>query len=277
MEKKLLESKKENSEEAVEYFEFIKSSVEDKSYFKDGLDWYFFRYLKPICDRTLLIFGSIISLFVLYCLVEMIRGSFPLVEKNPIFVTSKDTSLYFPNLILLKPRSESDKYDPNIETIDQALSKYLIETYVKERESFDFSKAEVESVNRKFNRIRNLSTLEEYRNFQLFMSKDNPISPIHYFGQNVKRDIKVDSVKFIKTEESKDFASRAKEFLLNKIPTQAMVRFTATTTIAKSELEVEDVRERFVAEINFFFEGANKDQSGNLNFVVKEYKLFKVK
>jgi len=278
MEKKLLESVKENnSEDLKEYFDFVKASVADKSYFKDGLDWYCFRYLKPVCDRTFLIFGSLISVVIFYFLIEMIKSSYPLVEKKPIIVYAKDQTTYFPNLVELKPKDDELNYDPNIKTIDQALSKYLVGFYIKERESFDFSAGTLDSVNKKFNRIRNLSTLEEYRAFQLFMSKDNPNSPIQYFGKNVTRTVTIDSVRFIDQAVESDFASKAKDFLVNKIPTYAEVRFTTTTKTMKSEYESEDVREKFLVKVDFLFEGANKEQKGDLNFVVKEYKLFRVR
>ena len=79
MEQKLEEIKNESREEADEYFDFIKKSVDDGSYFKDAVNWYFFRYVTPICDRTLLIFGAMIAFVVLFFLIQMVRSDFPLV------------------------------------------------------------------------------------------------------------------------------------------------------------------------------------------------------
>jgi type IV secretory pathway component VirB8 len=276
MEQKLTEAKAENNEEAIEYLGFIKSSVEDGSYFKDGLNWYFFRYVTPICDRTLLIFGAIIASVVLYCLVQMVRSAFPLVEEVPVFLAAADTSVSFPNLVNLKPRKDSPGYDQNILTVDEAVAKYLLEIYVKDRESYDFSKAEVEEVNRKFNRIRTLSSAEEYRVFQLIMSRDNPASPLNNFGQNIRRDVKIESVKLVR-KEVVGFANQAKEFLQNVLPSEAEVRFIATTKTTDANEVTKDESERYITKISFDFAGAQKDKKKDLGFAVKGYKLYKIK
>lgn len=277
MEQRLEELRKENNEEAAEYFQFIKSSVNDGSYFKDALNWYFFRYLTPICDRTLLIFGAIIAAVVFYFLLQMIQGAFPLVERIPVFVSAKDQASTFPSIVPLKPKKGTLNYDPAIATVDEAIAKYLLGIYVDDRESYDFSKAEIEDVNRKFARVRNVSSATEYKAFQLTMSKDNPASPIHSFGQNVQRVITIDSVRLIK-KEPQDFASKARNFLSNKIPTEAEVRFTAVTRpVVSEESEMKSQKEQYVAKINFEFEGAKKDEKGVLKFSVNSYKLFKVK
>lgn len=277
MEQKLEEIKKENNEQADEYFEFIKDSVREGSYFKDALDWYFFRYVTPICDRTLLIFGAIVAAVVLYFLVGMVKSAFPLVEYDPIFIRAEDQSRYLPTLVELKPKKTKPNYDAGVATLDEAVAKYLLSNYIKDREGFDFSKAEIEDVNKKFNRIRNLSVANEYKNFQLIMSKDNPNSPIHQFGKNVKKTIKIESVRFIK-KEAKDFVGKAHDFLSNKIPTEAEIKFIATTETFTDEEGKKDERERYLAKINFDFAGVNKDNTKEpLQFTVNSYQLFRVK
>lgn len=278
MEQKLEEIKKENNEEATEYFEFIKTSVKDGSYFKDALDWYFFRYVTPICDRTLLIFGAIIAAFVLFFLIQMVRSAFPLVEAVPIFIEAQDQTVSFPSLARLKPKKNENGYDPGVTTVDEAVAKYLISTYVKDREGYDFSSAEVEDVNRKFTRIRNASSSEEYRNFQLIMSKDNPNSPINQFGQSVVKTIEIKSVKFVK-KEATDFASKAREFLSVKIPTEAEVRFVAITKTRNLEDGTsKEERENYASKIRFVFEGVgDAEKKSMLKFTINNYQLFKVK
>lgn len=278
MEKRLPDLAKEKNEEAQEYFEFIRNSTRDGSYFKDALDWYLFRYVSPICDRTLLLFGSMVAAVVLYFLIQLVEGAFPLVVEEPIFIRSVDQTEYFPNLIEIKPKKGEDGFDPEIKTVDEAYAKFLLSHYVKDREGYDFSKAEVDEVNKKFNHMRNLSSASEYRNFQAVMSKDNPNSPIRNFGLNVVKTVEIDSVKFTR-EQAKDFASKARLYLSNNIPTEAEVRFTATTkTIDESSQNTNTRKDRFVAKINFTFDGVNKDaKSGPINFAVNSYRLYKVK
>ena len=276
MEKDFEENTSQNSASEEEHAQFIKSSVADGSYFRDALDWYFFRYLSPICDRTLLIFGAIIAAVVLFCLVEMVQSAFPLVQKVPIFIQAENQAFYFPSLVELKPKKDSKNYDPAITSVDQAVLKYLLSVYVKDRESFDYSRGEIEDVNKKINRVRNISSADEYRAFQLGMSKDNPASPIQQFGKNIVKTIEIESVNLIK-KEPQNFTEKAKEYLSNVIPTSAEVRFIATT-MEKTEEEGNKVtKERYLAQINFDFTGVDKDKKGSLNFMVNNYKLFKIK
>ena len=277
-EKETKSQKKKNKGISKEdYNAFIKDSVDDKSYFKDALDWYLFRYVTPICYRTLLIFGAMIASVVLYALVQLFEQSFPLVEEKPIFIKAKDQSLYFPELVELKPKKGSKDFDPNIQTVDESVAKYLLSNYVKEREGYDFSESEIIDVNNKINRIRNTSSAKEYKDFQKIMSKDNPQSPIRHFGKKVKKIIAINSVTFIRKEPEK-FTLKAKEFLFQKIPNEAHVRFSATISKAQADGTYKNEKKLYLAKIIFAFDGVNKNKETKkvLNFSVNDYRLFKI-
>lgn len=263
---------KNNKDYDPEYSEFIKASVKDKSYFKDALTWYFFHYVNPFCERTVLVFAGILALFVLFCLSKMIDSAFPLVEEVPVIIRSQDQSLYFPNLVPLKPNK-----DIEVETVDESVVKYLLSVYITDREGYDYSKAKISDINKKFNRLKNNSSDKEYRNFQLFMSKDNPNSPIHHFGKNVVKNIKIESVKFLR-EEAETFAEKAKNYLNYKVPTDAEIRFTSHIKGHDgSGLKTSDEKHRFLVKINFKFSGIDKEATKSpISFVVNEYKLYKV-
>jgi type IV secretory pathway component VirB8 len=280
LEQKFEDLKNEDPEHLKECFEYIKESVKDGSYFKDATNWYFFRYISPVCERTLLSIAAIISCVICYSLYVMIDAAFPLVQKDPIIIRAVDQSKYFPNLIALKPKEKgpnSDKFDPLITTIDEAVIKYLISYYIKEREGFDFSKAEIDKVNNKFSAIKNNSSSEEYRKFQIYMSKENPQSPILNFGVNVKKEISIISVKFIK-EEKNDLKSKAKDFIANQTPTKAEIRFNSSLVRVSENGEKSNIEEKFLAKIDFSFSGVEKKagKKQSLGFLIKEYQLYKV-
>ncbi len=276
MAQRLEELVKGKDDQAKEYFDFIRSSVKDGSYFKDAMNWYFFRYINPICDRTLLIFGSLIAAVVLFFLAQMIQSAFPLVQRVPIFIQAKDQSLYFPNLVELKPKKSSPNYDPEVKSLDEIISKYLIINYIKNREEFDYSKARIEDFNKKFNHIRNTSSVNEYQAFQAFMDKNNPTSPLNKFGKKVTKTVKIESILFIR-KEPKNFADKAMNYLTSKIPTEAEIRFVAITKDFSSGI-MQQENEKYVAKVNFNFAGVgSNDKSKNLDFAVNGYKLFKIK
>jgi type IV secretory pathway component VirB8 len=279
MSKKLEELHKEDSETAKEHFDEIKQKVEDGSYFSDALDWYFFRYVTTICDRTILIFGGIVAAIIFYFLLQMIQGAFPLVVQEPIFTRAKDQAQYFPSLVHLKPKEGEAGYDPNVKTVDEAVLKYMVEKYVRDREEYDFSAAEIQDVNIKFSRIKNSSSEMEYRKFQLFMSKDNLSSPINDFGLPVRRSVKIDSIKFVSREAS-HFASRALYYITGKIPTEADVRFTVTKTSIGENEELQTETQPYFVKMNFTFDGISKPDKNKLNiikFTVNNYELSKIK
>jgi len=266
-------------EKEREYNEAIRDAVSDGSYFDDALNWYFFRYVTAVCDRTLLIFGAIIAAVVLYCLVVMLKGAFPLVVKEPIFIRSHDQSVDFPSLVHLKPKQTEKGFDPEIKTVDEAVAKYLLGVYVNDREAYNFSQAEIGDVNRKFNRIRNTSSENEYQAFQLAMSKDNPNSALLNFGQNVAKSVEIESVRFVR-DEKEGFTNKALNYLTIQIPTRVEVRFLATTSRVDENGETKLEKERYLAKIGFRFDGISKGESGQRNvikFIVNDYQLFKIK
>lgn len=267
-----------SEEQTKEYYDFIKATVADKSYFQDAFEWYCFRYVTPICDRTLLIFGSAVAAVVLFFLVNMIQGTFPLVEQVPIVINSRDQSQYFPNLINLKPTKEQMGYDPLITTVDEAIAKYLVSLYIKNREGFDFSKAEVDDVNKKFIYVKNSSTPDEFKVFQTSMDKDNPQSPINFFGQDVKKSIKILSFNFIE-KETANSSGKIKGLFIKKIPTHAEVRFEAETKLLDAEEGYKIEKQNYLAKIDFAFAGVQRPENNvkpEIRVIVNNYKLFKV-
>ena len=176
----------------------------------------------------------------------------------------------------LKPKKESVGYDSQIRTVDEAVAKYLVSFYVKTREGFDFSKAEVEDVNKKFNYIKNTSSESEFRNFQLVMDRENPESPINFFGQDVKKIINIESVRFIRNSASL-VSQRFQDFFSNKIPTEVEVRYTAITRTIDDDGNPKEVKAGYLAKMNFVFLGVKRDNQKDLKFNVNNYKLFKVK
>ncbi|MDA0902445.1 MAG: VirB8/TrbF family protein [Proteobacteria bacterium] len=257
------------SEDQQQYSQFVKESVENGSYFKDATDWYIFRYVNPICERTVLFFLAAICIFITYNLVITIKDSLPVVEETPIIIKAKDASLYFP---IIKKLKDSE----DLRTVDEAVLKYLITTYVKDREEYDFRKSDIEVVNKKFRRIENTSSDKEYRAFQEFMSTNNAASPINNFGKNAYRRIDIRSFKFNRVQVRNVF-DKTKDFISANVPTEAEVRYRAVTTINNKP-----VAEEYLSRISFRFSGIDAEDILNktqreLGFLVTDYKIYRVK
>lgn len=288
MKKTILEHYRDGDELAKEYLEYVKDSVKTGVFYKDSLDWYLFRYLSPLCDRTKLFVSTILAIIVVYALYDVIDNSFPLVKQQPIFVWEKDASKYFPHLKVLKPKEGDEGYDSNIKSVDEAILKYLLTLYVTERESFNFNEfRSIVDLNyeltRKRNYIEEQSSLDEYNNnYRKIISDSNPLSPINMFGTKVNKNVEIESVLLIK-EEFGDFASQAKNFLNYNMPTKADIVFSLVNTDYSIEFKPVTTRQKFMAKIEFSFDGASIENSMNgddnepLNFKVTKYRLFKIK
>jgi len=247
--------------------------VQDGSYFEDSLDWYFFRYIKPICDRTYLLLTGIFCVIILYSLTEMYSQAMPLKVEPPIFMASDDNPELFPRITQLRKINDQDVIEKNVST-DEVLVRFLLQNYVETRESYDYSAANIGDVNLKLSQIRHTSSADEYRSFQTTMSKDNPNSPVLNFGRNVMQVAKVQWVRLIR-QEPHDFSEKAREMLITKLPNEAEVKFVISTIVKEGSDLITQKNEVRIAKIVFDYTPINRDQKGEIGFVVKSYRLFK--
>lgn len=268
----LKNQQKESMKEHGDYHEFIKSAVADRSYFKDGLDWYMLNYVNPVVDRTIMVVVSVFASVALYFLVQIISSAFPLVEEVPVVIRDYDASIYRPKIYDLYERYGHE----NVQNVDEAVSRYLLTNYVVERESFDFRDSNVGRVNAKFSKIKNNSSFAEYKNFQIFMSRDNANSPINSFGRNIYQTVKVTGVEFLRNENTG--YERFKAMFRTNIPKKANIKFSTFLHKMNSDGKMVSKRQDYLVKVDFSFAGLDRNaKKGVLNFVVNEYKLFKVK
>ncbi|GDX36496.1 hypothetical protein LBMAG18_10070 [Alphaproteobacteria bacterium] len=286
MEKKLENLANEDKQAVDEYLQFMKQEISQGNYFKDAIDWYILRYVSPICDRTILFIGALISCIVCYIVVGIIKMSFPLVIRDPIIIKAKDQAKYIPKLIPLKPKSSMENFDPDIKNIDEAIAKYLIKSYTIDREEFNFSKAMIEDINIKFARIKNNSSSSEFRNFQNFYSEENPQSPIQNFGKNVYKTIEIVDIRFIR-ESSKNYRQQILDYFSVQIPKKAEIRFNSKINYTDENGEKKFISEKYLSRVSFSLKPVNKikeekekkinPEDKKIKFIVESYQLFRIK
>ncbi len=254
-------------EEQQEYNDFVKSLVADGSYFKDARDWYMFRYVQPVCERTMLFFIITIASFITYILVTTIFNALPIKQEVAVTIRPVDQSRYFP---VIKPLKDSVE----LKNIDEAVSKYLLTEYIKKREGYDLRKTNIAHLNNQMNYIKNNSSIQEYRDFQSFLSKNNPDSPIIYFGRDFQRVVDINSVEFPR-EETDNLIDTARYFVASDLPSNANIKYTVTTKINSAVTSTQ----KYLVKINFKFSGVNskKSANSNLDFTVISYKIYKIK
>jgi type IV secretion system protein VirB8 len=250
-----------------EYHEFIKESVANGSYFKDARDWYIFRYVLPICERTTLFFVAIVAGIITYVLAMTIINSFPIKEQVNIIIRPKDQAVYVPYIKKLRDSVE-------LRNVDEVVAKYLLTKYLEKRENYNFREINLTKLNNRLNYIKNNSSDAEYKKFQNFLSKDNPESPMLYYGRDFQRIVNIESVSF-KRDQKDNLLDKAIDFIPNKIPSQVDIRYTITNKVNSRNVGIT----RYLTRINFKFSGvdAKNKAKSQLNFTVISYKTYKIK
>ncbi len=250
-----------------EYNDFIKASVADGSYFQDARDWYILRYVYPVCERTILFFIAIFAGVIFYILATTIISSFPIRQEVPIIIRPVDQSRYFPIIKKLKDSVE-------LQSVDEAVAKYLLIEYVKKREGYNFRKTNLAYLNQQLKYVRNNSSLQEYTNFQNFLGKSNKDSPINYFGRDFQRIVNIESIAFVK-QNVNTLIDKARYFVKTEVPSKASIKYSITTKINSVNVS----HQRYLVKIRFKFAGINakKESGSRLDFMVTGYKIYKIK
>jgi type IV secretory pathway component VirB8 len=157
---------------------------------------------------------------------------------------------------------------------DDTRLRNLLTKYLEKRENYDFRKINLTKLNNRLSYIKNNSSDREYKNFQGFLSKDNPESPIVYYGKDFQRVVNVESVSF-KRNQQDNLLDKAIDFIPNKIPSEADIRYTITNKVNSKNTETK----RYLTRINFKFSGidAKNKAKSKLSFTVISYKTYKIK
>lgn len=266
-----------DQEVEAEYNKFIQENIQNNKYFEDAKDWYFFRYVSPICDRTYLFIAIAILFSLMFVIYKINLAIFPLRIVQPIYIQAKnDIGPYDVNLVKLKPKKGEANYDRNVENFDDSIIKFLLVKYIKDREEFDFRKGDVTDLNLKYSLIKNNSSFLEYKNFQKIMSKENRSGPIQYFGKNYFKTVVINNIRFYRKEPA-NIAQKLLYFIISPIPYQADIRFQGILHYIDDYGNNISTIENFIAKINYEYQAIYKnDFQPNLNFMVNKYTLYKI-
>ncbi len=266
-----------DQEVEAEYSKFIQENIQNNKYFEDAKDWYFFRYVSPICDRTYLFIAIAILFSLMFVIYKINLAIFPLRIVQPIYIQAKnDIGPYDVNLVKLKPKKGEANYDRNVENFDDSIIKFLLVKYIKDREEFDFRKGDVTDLNLKYSLIKNNSSFLEYKNFQKIMSKENRSGPIQYFGKNYFKTVVINNIRFYRKEPA-NIAQKLLYFIISPIPYQADIRFQGILHYIDDYGNNISTIENFIAKINYEYQAIYKnDFQPNLNFMVNKYTLYKI-
>ena len=270
-----------NLQETLEYQKFIKESVANRSYFNDSVDWYLFRYVKPVSDRSMLFCIILIIGFIFYLIKSMLdvaypaghnRLKLPIVISQPLFIDFIDQGKYQPNLLPLKKTN----INKNL-TTDQIIINHFLSFFVKNFEEFDYSSANLALVNEKTDLVRNMSSYQVYTQFQKMMEKSTPNSPMLYFGKNYSRTININNIEFLYPQKKSGLKENI-DHLLKKIiiqvkpevPDSAIISFSDTVKTIDEFKRIKTINNNYRYWIKFKYSPISKYDK-NFNFTILKY------
>lgn len=251
------------------YRDSIKYSVNDGSYFKDAFSWYRTVFLRSIVDRTFFVFLSIMGIIIIYNVINLIFMILPI--KQDIYITIKENDL---------TRFQTKIYDlsknKDTESTDEDILRYLLIAYVKERESHNYKTANINDMNKKLEKVRNLSSSDVFNEFSSFMGRENINGPFYYFGRDAESSIEINSFKFIRIHRAK-FIDKLKDYFdIGLMPIKAEVYYTLKTQIADK-----NTLQKRKAIIEFKYSGVELDKKTKkyktVKLLVTSYKNYELK
>ena len=270
-----------NLQETLEYQKFIKESVTNGSYFYDSIDWYLFRYVKPVSDRSMLFCIILIIGFIFYLIKSMLdvvypvghnRLKLPIVISQPIFVNFIDQNKYKPNLLTLKKINTNKNL-----TTDQIIINHFLNFFVKNFEEFDYSSANLTLVNEKTDLVRNMSSYQVYTQFQKTMERSTPNSPMLYFGKNYSRTININNIEFLYTKKKSGLKENIDYFLKKiiiqvkpEVPDSAIISFSDTIKTIDEFKRIKTISNNYRYWVKFKYNSISKYDK-NFNFTILKY------
>ncbi|MBT4921486.1 MAG: hypothetical protein HON23_00540 [Rickettsiales bacterium] len=242
--------------------EGLLKSVEDKSYFKSGLEWHLDKYLYPYYSRNIYFVSVVVMVVSLLVLYTEIRDWYPLsVQKAVVLVNDNSTEKK------LQLFQMSDKYaNP-----DFAVLEYLLKNFIRLNEQFYKGSLDILSLDQRIQKIANNSSKSFSKNFQKTFEYNDARNLLYRVGKNGSRLLTVSDITLLGVDES--FLNQIKNFgdVFYFMPDQA----EAIIKIEEKSLVKDPVIERYKVHIDFVFSGVIFDQENKKltipQFVVKNY------
>lgn len=221
----------------------VAESVKSGQYFKDARRWYAERYLQPFSERSFLLIAAILMSLAAIIIALTSYQIFPIKKEIPFALGVTDM---VDNFSVLKPLANKE------ETPQISLTKYLVQEYVRNHESYEFKNLEKQE-----NRLKATSSKQLYKKFIAYMSTQNPESPQLIYQKHIVR-----TIEFVST------ALHGNKLL----PDKAVVIFKA---IIENRLTKEKKVTTWEAQLDFSMPDIKeiyRNKEKQLDFIVTDYR-----
>lgn len=179
--------------------------IKSGAYFSEALTWYDAVYHAPIITKAYSVVVTMVAIGAIWFAVSGLIELMPISTQEPFVMVVKDLENFETSMKPLTNRTG----DAN-----KALLDFFVSDYVKNRESYNYSKFSVYSA-----RIRAQSNDEAYSEYKRDQNTGNAESPVVRFEAHTIRTVKVTGIRYNTEPEFEDATTT---------PTTAIVSFEAS-------------------------------------------------
>lgn len=160
----------------------VAKNVKSGQYFEDARQWYTYKYVGPVTERSTLLVMLVVMGLALCVVSYTFYALYPIKEKIPLIIKSHDAISSDP---FIRPLGEDLMYP------QKSLAEYLIRDYIENRESYNFEKREKYLL-----RIKNASSKQVFKQYTTEISITNPQSPVLVYQNGLRRYVEIVSIHF---------------------------------------------------------------------------------
>ncbi len=242
----------------------IASSIEDGTYYNKAVEWYLFKFCRPLSDRIYwFVILAIYSLAVLI-LYTQIKSWYPLKVSRPIVLVNEDSRF---KQVVMKMKNP-------YQNADLALLDYLLGNYVKMREEYLQGSLDLLEIDNRLKKVANNSTREITKEYQKIFDGNDQTNPIKRLGKSGSRKVAILSTD-LGIKEFTFFENLMRINRLIEMPKDAKIRYMVKEVSARRNKQ-----ELWEAHISFNYTGVIIDKDINKiiinEFTVTDYKNNKI-
>lgn len=247
----------------------IAKSIEDGTYYAAARSWYSEIFHTPIAQCSYYAILLVLTVLNLYFSFFALTGIFPLNKPIPFTIYSNSV---LDDVTRIRRLAESNKEDRNV-----ALMKYLLTSYVINRESYSLDKYEL-----RYRNIWSNSTAQVFDNYKQAVSVTNTQSPYRQYTNLARRLITVDSITYetgpLTSHATVIFSSSVVSIVTNKEIRHTKWKTDITYKYTNFAISQKLASKSSVAEFFGLTESAvkgsgEKQEITPMSFIVSDYQL----
>ena len=195
----------------------IADRIRSGKYYKEAWDWYAFKYIYPVSQRSFFIFITLAALLVTVASFVALYNFYPLKIKVPIAISNPDMTKDYAALIKMPVPQNGD--------VDMPIVEYLAQKYVENIETYHYGEFDKRLVF-----LKQFSSSPLYIEIEKRYDIRNLDSLVLKFRDHTTRDIRIISHEVERGEGFQPTNQTPEGAISKDVPYRAYVTFEAEET-----------------------------------------------